>query len=72
MTARAKCSRFFKRLINFHQMDFEFAFWQMLYLLVAPKKVYRNFMYRKRTKDQWARDDPAFLLILSAALFGMP
>lgn len=28
-------------------MDFEFAGWQMIYLLVAPQKVYRNFMYRK-------------------------
>ena len=28
-------------------MDFEFAFWQMLYLFVAPQKVYRNFGYRK-------------------------
>jgi len=49
-------------------MDFEFAMWQMIYLLVRPQKVYRNFMYRKRTKDQWARDDPAFLVLLSAAL----
>lgn len=29
-------------------MDFEFAFWQMLYLFIAPQKVYRNFHYRKR------------------------
>lgn len=28
-------------------MDFEFALWQMLYLFVAPQKVYRNFGYRK-------------------------
>jgi UNC-50 family len=28
-------------------MDFEFAMWQMLYLFVAPQKVYRNFGYRK-------------------------
>lgn len=47
MTAGAKLSRFFKRLVNFRHMDFEFAFWQMLFLLVSPQKVYRNFMYRK-------------------------
>lgn len=32
-------------------MDFEFALWQMLYLFIAPQKVYRNFHYRKRKKD---------------------
>lgn len=46
-------------------MDFEYAFWQMIYLFVSPQKVYRNFQYRKHTKDQWARDDPAFLVLLS-------
>lgn len=46
-------------------MDFEYALWQMLYLCVAPRKVYRNFHYHKQTKDQWARDDPAFLVLLS-------
>lgn len=46
-------------------MDFEFAMWQMLYLFTSPQKVYRNFHYRKQTKNQWARDDPAFLVLLS-------
>jgi len=46
-------------------MDFEFAFWQMIYLFVNPKKLYRNFQYRKQTKNQFARDDPAFLVLLS-------
>ncbi|VDN51005.1 unnamed protein product [Dracunculus medinensis] len=69
MTASAKLGRYFRRLIRFQQMDFEFAIWQMIYLLVQPQKVYRNFMYRKRTKDQWARDDPAFLVLLAVALF---
>ncbi|VBB29987.1 unnamed protein product [Acanthocheilonema viteae] len=68
MTAVAKLNRYFRRLIRFHQMDFEFALWQMIYLLIKPQKVYRNFMYRKRTKDQWARDDPAFLVLLLSAL----
>jgi hypothetical protein len=48
MTAMAKINRFFRRLIHIRQMDFEFAAWQMLYLLIHPQKVYRNFMYRKR------------------------
>jgi len=46
-------------------MDFEYAFWQMLYLFISPQKVYRNFGYRKQSKDQFARDDPAFLVLLS-------
>ncbi|KAL3095446.1 hypothetical protein niasHS_007545 [Heterodera schachtii] len=70
MTAAAKLSRFFRRLVHVRQMDFEFAAWQMLYLLVNPQKVYRNFMYRKKAKDQWARDDPAFLLLLALSLLG--
>ncbi|CAD6185867.1 unnamed protein product [Caenorhabditis auriculariae] len=64
----AKLSRFARRLIYVRQMDFEFALWQMLYLLIQPSKVYRNFIYRKRTKDQFARDDPAFLVLLALSL----
>ncbi|XP_033632484.1 protein unc-50 homolog [Asterias rubens] len=67
-TAQAKRRKFMRRLVMFRQMDFEFALWQMVYLLVAPQKVYRNFQYRKQTKDQWARDDPAFLVLLSICL----
>ncbi|BFZ24342.1 hypothetical protein BsWGS_27381 [Bradybaena similaris] len=65
LTATAKRQKYFRRLFKFRQMDFEYAFWQMIYLFVAPQKVYRNFQYRKQTKDQWARDDPAFLVLLA-------
>lgn len=65
LTATAKRQKYLKRLFKFRQMDFEYAFWQMIYLFVSPQKVYRNFQYRKHTKDQWARDDPAFLVLLS-------
>ncbi|CAB3401600.1 unnamed protein product [Caenorhabditis bovis] len=68
MSAFAKLSRFTRRLIHISQMDFEFAAWQMLYLLIQPSKVFKNFLYRKRTKDQFARDDPAFLVLLSLSL----
>ncbi|XP_072039891.1 protein unc-50 homolog B-like [Amphiura filiformis] len=67
-TAQAKRRKFMRRIFKFQQMDFEFAMWQMFYLLFAPQKVYRNFHYRKYTKDQWARDDPAFLVLLSICL----
>ncbi|XP_059170542.1 protein unc-50 homolog [Physella acuta] len=65
LTATAKRQKYFRRLFKFRQMDFEYAFWQMIYLFVSPQKVYRNFQYRKQTKDQWARDDPAFLVLLT-------
>lgn len=67
-TALQKSIKYFRRLIHVRQMDFEFGSWQMLYLLIAPQKVYRNFQYRKQTKDQFARDDPAFLVLLAGLL----
>jgi len=57
-----------RRLLYFRQMDFEFAFWQIVYLITAPKRVYKGFGYRKHTKSQYARDDPAFLVLLSVFL----
>ncbi|OBZ85611.1 Protein unc-50 [Choanephora cucurbitarum] len=53
-----------KRLFRFPHMDFELAFWQLGYLLISPRRVYRNIYYHKQTKNQWARDDPAFLVLL--------
>ena len=67
-TALQKSIKYFRRLIHVRQMDFEFGSWQMLHLLIAPQKVYRNFQYRKQTKDQFARDDPAFLVLLAGLL----
>ena len=61
-------SRYLRRLFHYRQMDFEFAFWQMVYLLSNPKIVYKNFTYRKKTKAQFARDDPAFLVLLAGWL----
>ncbi|XP_071513962.1 protein unc-50 homolog isoform X2 [Panulirus ornatus] len=64
MTAAAKRYKYLRRLLKFRQMDFEFAAWQMVYLFISPQKVYRNFQYRKQTKAQFARDDPAFVVLL--------
>eukprot|EP00049_Salpingoeca_infusionum_P000938 m.43784 g.43784 ORF g.43784 m.43784 type:complete len:250 (-) comp10795_c1_seq2:1240-1989(-) len=60
--------KFFTRIFQFNQMDFEVALYQMVYLCFSPQKVYRNVQYRKSTKNQWARDDPAFLVLLAAFL----
>ncbi|KAJ2727069.1 hypothetical protein GGI07_000187 [Coemansia sp. Benny D115] len=43
----------------------------MLYLLVSPKRVYRNIYYHKQTKNQWARDDPAFIIIQVTGISAM-
>lgn len=65
LSAASKRYKYLRRILKFDQMDFEFALWQMIYLFISPQKVYRNFQYRKQTKSQFARDDPAFLVLLS-------
>mmetsp|Transcript_12108 Transcript_12108/g.36444 ORF Transcript_12108/g.36444 Transcript_12108/m.36444 type:complete len:219 (+) Transcript_12108:95-751(+) len=60
--------KFFRRLLNFRQCDFQFALWQMLYLLISPNRVYRHAHYQKTHKNQYARDDPAFLVLLAGFL----
>ncbi|KAI0674652.1 UNC-50-like protein [Trametes maxima] len=58
----------FRRLTRFHQMDFELAAWQLTYLCISPKRVYRNVYFHKQTKNTWARDDPAILYLITACL----
>ena len=48
-SAAAKRYKYLRRLLKFHQMDFEFAIWQIIHLFIAPQKVFRAFQYRKRT-----------------------
>jgi hypothetical protein len=67
-SAAAKRYKYLRRLLKFRQMDFEFAIWQVIHLFIAPQKVFRAFQYRKQTKNQWARDDPAFLVLLMVFL----
>ncbi|WWC59492.1 uncharacterized protein I303_102048 [Kwoniella dejecticola CBS 10117] len=57
-----------RRLTKFRSMDFELAFWQLTYLVVAPRRVYKQTYHHKQTKNQWARDDPAMLLLISGCL----
>jgi len=55
---------FLRRLCDVRQMDFEATFDQMLTLLsFDPDRVHKTFFYRKQTKNQWARDDPAFVVV---------
>lgn len=54
---------YFGRMLRYTQMDFDYTFAQMVYLCIAPGKVYQLTQYRKRTKGTWARDDPCFLVL---------
>ncbi|ORY30380.1 UNC-50 protein [Naematelia encephala] len=57
-----------RRLTKFRSMDFELAFWQLTYLVVAPRRVYKQTYHHKQTKNVWARDDPAMLILISGCL----
>ncbi|KAL9709826.1 hypothetical protein Ac2012v2_006880 [Leucoagaricus gongylophorus] len=58
----------FRRIHRLQQMDFELAAWQLTYLCLAPRRVYRNVYFHKQTKNTWARDDPAILVLIAACL----
>ncbi|KAF8156847.1 UNC-50 [Crassisporium funariophilum] len=58
----------FRRFHRLQQMDFELAAWQLTYLCLAPRRVYRNVYFHKQTKNTWARDDPAILVLIAACL----
>ncbi|KAI3789265.1 hypothetical protein L2E82_02057 [Cichorium intybus] len=55
--------QYLRRIIKWQQMDIEYTFWQMLHLCSSPKVVYQHTKYHKQTKNQWARDDPAFVVV---------
>ena len=63
----AKDSRFpalLRRVFDYRQMDFEAALDQLTALVARNLSVRTSSSYyRKQTKNQWARDDPGFLVI---------
>ena len=63
-TNDVRMSEYFWRVTNLSQMDFNFSFSQMMYLITSPSLVYKHTTFRKQIKNQWARDDPAFLVLL--------
>lgn len=80
--AKEKAKKYFSRFYKFRQMDFEYASWQMVNIFVSPQKLYRNFSYHHcknqfdklsissiATRNQWARDDPAFMILLIPWMF---
>ncbi|XP_010271213.1 PREDICTED: protein unc-50 homolog isoform X2 [Nelumbo nucifera] len=60
--------QYLRRIVKWEQMDIEYTFWQMFHLCTSPKVVYQHTKYHKQTKNQWARDDPAFVVICSLLL----
>ncbi|WMV12825.1 hypothetical protein MTR67_006210 [Solanum verrucosum] len=60
--------QYLRKIIKWQQMDIEYTFWQMLHLCTSPKVVYQHTKYHKQTKNQWARDDPAFIVICTLLL----
>lgn len=69
LAALPPLSEYMRRMLQRGQMDIEYTFAQMSYLCFAPRKVYQLTSYRKQTKNQWARDDPAFVVVLLFFLF---
>jgi hypothetical protein len=63
-SASPSFSEYMRRMMQYAQMDIDYTFAQMMYLCFAPRKVYQLTSYRKQTKNQWARDDPAFVVVL--------
>jgi hypothetical protein len=57
--------RYLRRVVRYPEMDFQYTLSQMRLLLHAPSKVYKLTSWRNQTKAQWARDDPAFVVLLS-------
>eukprot|EP01084_Bolivina_argentea_P256618 432107_1 len=55
---------YLSRIFFLSQMDFQYALWQMSRLLVSPSRVYNSTKTRQLIRGQFARDDPAFIVIL--------
>ena len=58
-------SDYLGRIFDHRQMDFQYSITEMLQLCYRPSRVYAKTAWRKQTKNHWARDDPAFVVILS-------
>lgn len=65
---------FMKKLLHISQIDFYSAYVQLLYCF-QPQELYslllRNELarIRKHLKNQWARDDPGFLIVIAINMF---
>ncbi|GFR46252.1 hypothetical protein Agub_g7801 [Astrephomene gubernaculifera] len=65
---RSYVAAYLRRFLKPKQWDLEYTFWLMLQLCISPKTAYRHTAYHKQTKNQWARDDPAFIVVCCVLL----
>jgi len=57
------------RMVSWRQMDFDYAAAQAVDLLLRPgDSMVKTSRMRKQIKNQWARDDPAFAILLGALI----
>ncbi|KAL9646685.1 hypothetical protein ABK040_001108 [Willaertia magna] len=56
--------QYLSRMLKWRQLDFTSALTQMTQLIYNPSLVFKNARNRKFIKDRYARDDPAFVLLL--------
>lgn len=62
--------RMARRLFRPRTLDFENAAWEIFNLVVNPKKMFRhNYTYKSNGRNSYLRDDPSFLVLLTALLF---
>mmetsp|Transcript_5161 Transcript_5161/g.5298 ORF Transcript_5161/g.5298 Transcript_5161/m.5298 type:complete len:279 (-) Transcript_5161:28-864(-) len=54
---------YLKKLLYFSQIDFHSAYVQLLYCF-KPQEINEVARVRKHLKNQWARDDPGFVLVI--------
>lgn len=56
---------YLQRIFDIQQMDIQSALDQMQTLIftTTPQRIYKTSYYRKQTKNHWARDDPAFVVL---------
>jgi hypothetical protein len=59
---------YLSRMLQWRQMDFDFAAAQAVDLLLRPADTSKTTRMRKQIKNQWARDDPAFAILLGGLL----
>jgi len=60
----SKQQQYLSRATSLDQMDIQAALDQMRTILsLTPQRVYKTSYYRKQTKNQWSRDDPAFCVL---------
>lgn len=66
--SRLSAGKFVQRFVKWPQLDFERAGWEMLHLIISPRKVYQSAYHHKQTTNSYARDDPAFIILLNLCI----